>query len=87
MMAGRGAVPRADLGTADLGTMVVDDDDILKKNLIFKLNLNWGYINLRKTTDRVGCLNTLMNSLNEVISVHFYAKTNDELTKYSERVS
>ncbi len=27
--------------------------------------------------DRVGCLNTLMNSLNEVISVHFCAKTNE----------
>ena len=27
-----------------------------------------------KTTDRVGCLNKLMNSLNEVISVHFCAK-------------
>ncbi len=29
-----------------------------------------------KTTDEVGCLNTLMNSLNEVISVHFCATTN-----------
>ena len=27
-----------------------------------------------KTTDEVGCLNTLMNSLNEVISVHFARK-------------
>ena len=25
----------------------------------------------RKTTDEVGCLDTLMNSLNEVISVHY----------------
>ena len=71
-MAGEGTVPRA-----DLGTLVVDDDDIMKKNLIFKLNFNYGYLNLRKTTDRVGCLNTLMNSLNEVISVHFCAKTNE----------
>ena len=30
--------------------------------------------NARKTTDEVGCLNTLMNSLNEVISVHFARK-------------
>ena len=36
----------------------------------------------RKTTDEVGCLNTLMNSLNEVISVHFCAKTVErELTR------
>ena len=34
-------------------------------------------LNIRKTTDEVGCLNTLMNSLNEVISVYFCAKTNE----------
>ena len=33
-------------------------------------------LNIRKTTDEVGCLNTLMNSLNEVISVHFCVKSN-----------
>ena len=31
----------------------------------------------RKTTDEVGCLDTLMNSLNEVISVHYCAKTQE----------
>ena len=31
-------------------------------------------LNIRKTTDEVGCLNTLMNSLNEIISVHFARK-------------
>jgi len=33
-----------------------------------------GWMVGRKTTDEVGCLNTLMNSLNEVISVHSCAK-------------
>ena len=33
-----------------------------------------GWMVGRKTTDEVGCLNTLMNSLNEVISVHFARK-------------
>ena len=42
----------------------------------------------RKTTDEVGCLDTLMNSLNEVISVTFARKlTNRQLTKVLERVS
>ena len=35
------------------------------------------HITHRKTTDEVGCLNTLMNSLNEVISVYFCAKTDE----------
>ena len=68
-MAGGGAIPRDDFGTLreDPWTVlvVVDDDDIFEENLNYKLNFN---LNLRKTTDEVGCLNTLMNSLNEVIS-------------------
>jgi len=35
--------------------------------------------NYEKTTDRVGCLNILMNSLNEDISVHFARKTNERV--------
>ena len=74
-MAGEGTAPRA-----ALGTLVDDDEDILRKFLTVEIlnfnGLNYGYLNPRKTTDRVGCLNTLMNSLNEVISVHFCAKTN-----------
>jgi len=52
-----------------LGTLE-DDDDILTvwRTRTITENLRREY---EKTTDRVGCVNTLMNSLNEVISVTF----------------
>ena len=39
----------------------------------------------RKTTDEVGCLNTLMNSLNEVISVRFCATTNVSMNRQKSK--
>ena len=67
-MAGEGIIPRDDFGALredPLAVTLVDDEDILEL-IILK--------NYEKTTDEVGCLNTLMNSLNEVISVHSCAK-------------
>ena len=86
-MAGEDATPRDDF-LALVPPLIDDDADddiliiIIKKKTLKDWRLRLTIKNLRKTTDEVGCLITLMNSLNEVISVHFCAKTvKRELTR------
>ena len=52
-----------------------EEDELTATFVAFFLFILFGALlfslNIKKQTDEVGCLNTLMNSLNEVISVTF----------------
>jgi len=73
-IAGGDATPREDFA-ALLPLLTRGDDDILieDKNLE-RTGYFSNFKELRKTTDEVGCLNTLMKSIDEFISVHFARK-------------
>ena len=55
--------------------IIIAQPNIQLRLCMFQRNRRWqGWMVGRKTTDEVGCWNTLMNSMNELISVTFARK-------------